>query len=107
MRLLIDRLPAACGAILVLATSGCSSTSELDTAADSGPTSEEAGTGDAIAVAAPLATGTIGDVFPTVEHLLFDVNIQDGFVEYENDTYAIDTASGHLDYTHETGASGP
>jgi hypothetical protein len=55
-------------------------------------------TGDA---ASTIAMSTIGDLFPTMDHLLFNVNIQDGFVWYENDTYSIDLTSGHLDYTHE------
>ena len=56
-------------------------------------------TGDA---ASTIAMSTIGDLFPTMDHLLFNVNIEDGVLwYYENDTYSIDLTSGHLDYTHE------
>jgi len=91
---------------------GCSSNSsmaapELDGAAGgSADVTPNAGgaSGTAGDAANSVATSTIGDLFPTMSHLLFDVNIQDGFAAYENDTYAIDLDSGHLDYVHEVGS---
>jgi hypothetical protein len=104
--MLSTALALAGGVLLAWGTGGCSGRIGLSGATDASPSNREAGAEAPLEVAVPVATSTIGELVDTVDRLKFNVNILDGFAGYENDTYVIDTASGHLDYTHVTGSMG-
>jgi hypothetical protein len=45
-------------------------------------------------------TATIGGLISDMNQLVMTINISDGFIRYENDTYTLDLATGHLTYEH-------